>query len=285
MINLFNAQIEVLSLHKVEHTTIKIKRNHEKITKNILQSIEDGDIKGGVLKLPKSVKGIADKVFQYNDELVKIIGPGIESIGNYNFRFCNALTSVEFPVATSLGNDNFRVCNALTSVEFPVATSLGNDNFYECNALTSAKFGKNNFNVKVVDNYLFVIESKKTSKGIHIYSGYNLYSMKDEVIRREVCFVAEKENLFAHGETVKKAITDVQFKIMSETVKKSPIYMNTTVSVQMYRIITGDCELGCKQWMEQNNIKSNKMKVSKLLPLLEKTSAYGVEKFKSLISE
>ena len=39
---------------------------------------------------------------------------------------------------------------------------------------------------------------------------------------KEVAFVAEKEGFFAHGESVKKAISDLQFKMMSEKLKKEP---------------------------------------------------------------
>ena len=100
-----------------------------KIKNGTLVSLENSDIKKGVLKLPKSVKKIDDEVIKDYPDLEKVFAPALEQIGNDNFRVCNALTSFDAPVLTQIGNDNFRVCNALTSFDAPVLTQIGNDNF------------------------------------------------------------------------------------------------------------------------------------------------------------
>jgi hypothetical protein len=76
---------------------------------------------------------------------------------------------------------------------------------------------------KSVDNILFVIESQKTVKGITILIGYNLKRFEKGEAIKEHCFVSEKDNFFAHGNTVKKAIEDLNFKIISEKLKNDPI--------------------------------------------------------------
>ena len=41
---------------------------------------------------------------------------------------------------------------------------------------------------------------------------------------------------------------------------------------------------GIESWMRQNNIKKEEYKAVDLLPLLERTSAYGLERFKKLLT-
>jgi hypothetical protein len=236
--------------------------------------------------------------FRVCNALTSFEAPVLTQIGNYNFRVCNALTSFEAPVLTQIGDDNFIECNALTSFEAPVLTQIGNDNFYECNALTSVTFGKNKFNVKSVDRILTVINTTKSTKGIKLHSGFIFNSMQNSSINSSFCFLAEKDGFYAHGKTVKEAISDVQFKIVAEKLKNEPIYENTMLTVKHYRLITGACDLGCRNFMEQNGIEfevivnpngisetveKNPISAKELLPILEKSNAYGYEKFKQLI--
>ena len=93
----------------------------------------------------------------------------------------------------------------------------------------------------------------------------------------------ERKFIYSHGETIKKAYEDLEFKFNSEKLKKEPITLDTEITINHYRIVTGACEMGVKNWMSENNILVEKIKAKDLLPLLEKTNAYGYQKFKSLI--
>jgi len=150
--------------------------------------------------------------------------------------------------------------------------------------LTSVTLNKFKLKTKSVDGYCFVIENTKSTKGIHIYTGYNFIELKKGKIVKQECFVAEKGKFTAHGETVKKAIQDLEFKIISEKLKNEPIKKDTIITIQYYHSITGACELGIKDWMKSNGIK-DKIKAIDLLPILKKTNAYGFEKFKQLYSK
>ncbi|CDS93432.1 hypothetical protein BN1088_1431503 [Sphingobacterium sp. PM2-P1-29] len=137
---------------------------------------------------------------------------------------------------------------------------------------------------KSVDNTLFVINKEGSSKGIKIYTGYVIQSIhKDKAVIKD-CYVAEKDNFYAHGETVKKAIGDLNFKIVSEKLKNEPIEADTIITVNHYRLVTGACELGTKAWMEQNNIQVDSIRADELLLLLRKTHAYGLERFERLVN-
>ena len=111
----------------------------------------------------------------------------------------------------------------------------------------------------------------------------DIYKIKIVGSKVESYLVKNGKN-WAHGETLKKAKEDLHFKMIAEKLKKDPIKKDTEITIQYYRIITGACELGCKAWMQQNGITKEKMKAVELLPLLEKTNAYGIDKFKKLVS-
>jgi hypothetical protein len=140
-------------------------------------------------------------------------------------------------------------------------------------------------NYIIADTKAFVIESKKTSKEIVIYSGYNLKGVKEcNPIKQTTIYLASKDEFFAHGETIKKAVGDLQFKIISEKLKKEPIKKDTLIDIEYYHMATGSCVLGIKEWMQSNNMEDKKYKASELLPILEKTNAYGLQTFKKLIT-
>ena len=78
--------------------------------------------------------------------------------------------------------------------------------------------------------------------------GYTIYTTPFE-------FIAQKGKYTAHGKSVKTAILDLEFKIVAEKLKKDPIKKDTEFTVKYYRLLTGACDLGCRNWMQSNNIE------------------------------
>jgi hypothetical protein len=107
-------------------------------------------------------------------------------------------------------------------------------------------------------------------------------------------YIAQKGEFTSHGKDLHKAVEDLNFKIISEKLKKDPINADTKLTVMYYRTLTGACDLGCRDWMSKNGIdyttingktvEISPITAKDLLPILEKTNAYGFEKFKSLIT-
>ena len=110
----------------------------------------------------------------------------------------------------------------------------------------------------------------------------NVYKVK-KIANDKIFYFVTNGKFNAHGNTLKKAKSDLEFKIIREKLKKEPINKDTIITINYYRLITGACELGVKSWMQQNNIKEG-LKAIDLLPILEKTNAYGYNKFKQLIN-
>ena len=233
-----------------------------KIVNKVLVSVDASDLVDGVF---------------YNEIVIEIANNCFLNIKN--------LKEINLPKVKKIGNNCFSYCDALTTVNVPVLAECGNNCFSYCDALTTVNVRNKKYNTKNVDGYCFVIEKQKTTKGTKIYEGYNFLSMKNKVIQKQPCFVSEKDGFTAHGYTVKKSISDLQFKIVADKLKKEPINADTVVSINHYRLITGACEFGCKSWLEQNGLtETEEMRADKLLPMLQKTGAWGYERFKQLVT-
>ena len=274
------------------------------IKKGVLISVNETDLENGVFYNDKVVE-LADKCFNNVPSLVKVVLPKCKIIGNDCLSYNDKFTTLTAPALTTIGNDCLRSNASFTTLTAPALTTIGDYCLRSNASFTTLTIGKKQLDVRNVDGYCFVIESKKTSKGIKIYTGYNLLGLEKKVIKKQECFVSEKDNFFAHGETVKKSIQDLQFKIVAEKIKKEPIKKDTRFDVQYYRLLTGACDMGCRDFMIKHKlpydilqkgtlqeetifVDSNKTKTTisafDLFKILEKDEPDGFEKFKSLIN-
>jgi hypothetical protein len=150
-------------------------------------------------------------------------------------------------------------------------------------SLTAADKDFLNKNIKILEDgynakcgYCFFDGILSQVLSVHTRKEYTLYKTPFE-------FIAQKGKYTAHGKTIKKAIEDCEFKAIAKKLKKDPIKEDTIITIQYYRIITGACESGAKGFMQKHNLKDS-YKAKDLLPILEKNNAYGVDKFKQLIT-
>jgi hypothetical protein len=128
----------------------------------------------------------------------------------------------------------------------------------------------------LADNILSRIISKKKSGKIVIYRTRKIGS-SDKII-----FVAQKGELFSHGETVKQAIHDLRYKLDGnrDTTKYKGWTLDSCHSVAdligAYRVITGACETGAKMFCESKDLPE-KMTVKLAIELTK--GAYQAGKF------
>ena len=180
---------------------------------------------------------------------------------------------------TSADKDFLKGTTINGSLDFRSLTSADKD-FLKGN-ISKLKEG---YNQK--DNYCFFDGILSTVLSVHKRNEYTLYKTHFE-------FIVQKGKYTSHGKTIKKAIKDCEFKIISEKLKKEPIKKDTLITVKYYRLLTGACDLGVRGFMQKNEIPFNvvdeqtvetkPIKAVDLLPILEKDNAYGLEKIKSLL--
>lgn len=159
-----------------------------------------------------------------------------------------------FPV-THIGEGAFRY-NQLQNVEIPNSvTHIGGGAFN-----SNVKIVQENRGIQMIDRIATVIRKRKKSDEFTIYSGQFFNTKRD-------CFVAKKGNLYAHGNSLREAIEDVNFKYLQtnfnidEIVKE--IKETQIMSVNHFRLLTGACRSGCKNFLDENNIEKRE------LPLIE----------------
>ena len=141
--------------------------------------------------------------------------------------------------------------------------------------------------VEIIDNFVEVILNKKNKGNIIIRKTIEIndYFNHENFTR----YVVSKGEFNAHGETIKKAMKDLEFKILSskgveENVKR--VLKDNKVTFDDYRLITGSCELGTKDWFDKNNFPYDmEVTVEKAIELVTKTNAYANDIFVEAIEK
>ena len=79
----------------------------------------------------------------------------------------------------------------------------------------------------------------------------------EEFLDRKSSYVVKRGETFSHGETVEKAIEDLRYKISERDASrfehwKDNIDKQVSIeeAIQAYRVITGACEMGTRQFVE-----------------------------------
>jgi len=105
--------------------------------------------------------------------------------------------------------------------------------------------------------------------------------------KKTTSYVVKRDNIFSHGETIEKAIEDLRYKIGNRDASEFEFWkkdLNMEVSlgdaIAAYRIITGACVMGTKEFIESIKVPD------KLTPnvIMELTKGkYGQESFRQFL--
>ena len=140
--------------------------------------------------------------------------------------------------------------------------------------------------LKYIDGYTMLIRSERTLDDATIYSA--AYFGGGELADLKSCYVAHQGEYFAHGETIEQAMRDVRFKAMEHDFDEeelvAEIKARGTVYINDFRLITGACEEGTRQGMEQAGLDRNANELPLETVLGAAFGHYG-ERFKALFVE
>jgi len=96
------------------------------------------------------------------------------------------------------------------------------------------------------------------------------------------CYIVQRGDFYAHGETESEAIEDLEYKHLVKGLNKDDVVKNIvkrgTVTVNDYRLLTGACRMGIKKFKQQHNITENELPLKKVLEIIE--GEYGSEDFR-----
>jgi len=213
------------------------------------------------VEIPNSVTHIGSGAFDGNQLTSVEIPNSVTHIGSGAFRG-NQLTSVEIPNSvTHIGDWAFRG-NQLTSVEIPNSvTHIGDWAFDE-----GVRIVQGNKTIQMVDGIATIMRKKKRVSDINVYEGkfFN---------RNQKCFVANKGDYWAHADTIRQAVEDVNFKFLQENFNVEEIVKeikeSKTITVNQFRLLTGACSGGCSNFMEQRNLTKTEYPLNEAFEILK----------------
>jgi hypothetical protein len=148
-------------------------------------------------------------------------------------------------------------------------THVETNNPVRARAMLLASFAKSGYTF--ADNMLAKIVSVKRKVARVILAG-----------KTKVSYIVTDGAAWSHGETLEAAREGLMFKISSRDTTEFKYWMlDTKISlsqaIKAYRVITGACEQGVKNWMEIHKVPDSMT----ILQAIELTNgAYGADKFK-----
>ena len=112
----------------------------------------------------------------------------------------------------------------------------------------------------------------------------NVWKLKDLNKNNEYYLVTDKKGKFAHGHTISEAKSDLIYKISNRDKSEYiGISVNKKMSfekcIEMYRVITGACSSGVRNFIESKGIKKNQFTIKEIVEIT--SGAYGGDSFKS----
>jgi hypothetical protein len=220
-------------------------------------------------------------------EGVKILAKSLKNVGGDISINSNA--TLDAPKLETVGGDMYINSNAT----LPKLETVGGDMYINSNATLDAPKLKNENDVtaKTTCQTRLAVSFKK--KGLVKIDGILSYlfsrkKLKDLIVfkvkivgKLKFSFIVQREQQYSHGETVKKAIESLRYKLSDRDTNEFKKWKLTTIislddAIQAYRAITGACELGVRNFCESVKVPE-KLTVKKAIEMTD--GKYGSDKF------
>jgi hypothetical protein len=277
--------------------------------------------------IPDSVTVIGERAFRYNELTSAIISDSVTEIGDYAF-YRNKLKNVVIPDSVTVIGDCAFACNQLKNVVIPDSVTVIGDHAIAGNQLTSAvisdsvaeigdcAFYSNKLtNAVIPDSVTDIgarafdhnedlknIKWRDISYPVRYFDGYlsvtdKTYTVNDITMHKcryfggsfDKHYIAEKGDYVAHGNTPRKAINDLNFKILSENFEIDEVVnlikQTGRINKNQYRLLTGACSMGVDKFIKQNEkfIKNDQMKLDDMIKMTK--NHYGHSRIVELFNK
>ena len=198
--------------------------------------------------MPPIFEGNMEK--EMKQELVLAVGWGVkEENGERSIQLFDKYDNKVKGEDAKWGGDFYCYSNQLTSLEGAPKVNVQN---------LRSKISVQIFDAKITRGYVCadgILEkllSRKALDGVEIFKTKAIGSSKTR-------FVVKRGSTFSHGETVKEAMDDLQYKISDRDTTKYQKWTLETVAtkpdmIAAYRKITGACASGVKSFIESRAI-------------------------------
>jgi len=196
---------------------------------------------------------------------------------------CN-LTSIPVGFNPTVGGDLF--LSNLTSIPVGFNPTVGGDLFLSNLTSIPVGFNKSDYKNKYIPKLewqdgKYIMVDGILSEVIHKRG--NIYKVCDIVKKDKISYIVTDGINYSHGSSIKEAKEDLLYKISN---RDKSIYNSLTTDsklsfkegIDCYRVITGACGFGVKDFVEKNNIsKDKKYKISEIIELTK--GWYGSDVF------
>jgi hypothetical protein len=243
--------------------------------------------------------------YLYINSNVTLDAPKLETVGGY--LYINSNVTLDAPKLETVGGNLYINSNATlpkletvggdlsiySNATLPKLETVGGYlSIYSNATLDAPKLkNKNDVTAKKTCQTRLAVSFKK--KGLVKIDGILSYlfsrkKLKDLIVfkvkivgKLKFSFIVQREQQFSHGETVKKAIESLRYKLSDRDTNEFKKWkLTTTISlddaIQAYRAITGACELGVRNFCESIKVPE-KLTVKKAIELTD--GEYGSDKF------
>jgi len=222
--------------------------------------------------------------FRFCAALTEISLPELQQTGSYCFRSCSALTEISLPALQQTGSDCFSFCDALTEISLPALQQTGSDCFYSCAALTEISLPDKKILVEYLDNIVTYIIRKRKNV---IIGGINL-CVNDSELKYDECFIVTDGVNFSHGKSIKEAKKSLLYKISNrDTTKYKSMNLDSVLTlkegIEAYRVITGACEFGVKNFIEGLGKAKSKYTIKEIIKITK--GCYGNNTFSNFFNK
>lgn len=166
--------------------------------------------------------------------------------------YLTSLTSM--PESVTFENGGSVDLTSLTSM--PEGVTFENGGYVDLRGLSGDHFYKGKLRrFCYVDGMTMLIKRSKTHGDYVVHEAR--YFGGGDISKLPSCYIAERDECFAHGKTVKEAIEDLQYKLNQDADKKAvaaDIVSTGRVTLNQFHQITGACREGVRQHLSERGI-------------------------------
>jgi len=196
--------------------------------------------------------------------------------------YLSSLTSIPEGFNPTVGEDLY--LRSLTSIPKGFNPTVGGDVYLPNKLQSKLKYTKLNRNIPISFQNGKYIKIDGIFTEVVNHKG-NVWRVKKLNNLKEFYLVTDGAGKYAHGDTLEQAREDLVYKI-SESADKNKyqkLTLNSTLSfeegVEAYRVITGACSFGVKDFVTTKGIEKDKAySVAEIIKLTK--GSYGSESFK-----
>ena len=185
---------------------------------------------------------------------------------------------------TEIGDNVFYENNDIISIFSKNIKKTGSDCFYSCAALTEISLPDKKILVEYLDNIVTYIIRKRKNV---IIGGINL-CVNDSELKYDECFIVTDGVNFSHGKSIKEAKKSLLYKISNrDTTKYKSMNLDSVLTlkegIEAYRVITGACEFGVKNFIEGLGKAKSKYTIKEIIKITK--GCYGNNTFSNFFNK